>query len=531
MKPTNRAALAAVVCTLALLGTNTHARTLRWASQGDPQTADPYSQNESFTNLFAQQVHDTLVVRDKQLRIVPSLATSWQQVDNTTWRFNLRRGVKFHDGAPFTADDVVFSIERAQHPNSQQRQYANLLGKPRKIDDYTVELVQDKPNPILLEHSLNVWIMNRAWAVKHKVERPLDFKNKEDTYASNHANGTGPFILVAREPGVKTVLRKNPEWWGIADGRFEGNVTEIVYTQISNEATRVAALMAGQIDFILDPPPQDLARLRTIKELKVVEGQEQRVIFFGFDQFRDELLYSNVKGKNPFKDLRVRQAVYHAIDIEALRTRTMRGSALPTGGITPSLLASNPDAEKRLPFNTNRAKQLLAEAGYPNGFEVTLDCPNNRYINDEQICLAVAAMLTRVGIQTKVTTMPRATYFPKLEKYETSFYMLGWGGAATDAQFVLSPVLRSLDKATGQGSFNYGRYSNPKLDALIDAAAAEMNVDKRKELIRQALAEHNANVHHVPLHRQMIPWAMRANINVVHRADNWLLGEWIQIGD
>jgi peptide/nickel transport system substrate-binding protein len=528
MNAWNRSAGAALVIA-ACLAAPADAKTLRWASQGDPQTADPYSQNESFTNLFAQYVHDTLVVRDKQLNIVSALATSWQQVNDTTWRFNLRKGVKFHDGAPFTADDVVFSIERAQHPNSQQRQYANLMGKPRKIDDYTVELVTEKPNPILLEHALNVWIMNKAWAVKHKVERPLDFKSKEETYASNRANGTGPFILVSREPGVKTVLRKNPEWWGIADKRFEGNVTEIVYTQISSEATRIAALMAGQIDFILDPPPQDLARLKTIKELKVVEGQEQRIIFFGFDQFRDELLFSNVKGKNPFKDVRVRQAVYHAIDIEALRSRTMRGSALPTGGITPSPLASNPDAEKRLPFDVEKSRQLLAQAGYPNGFEVTLDCPNNRYINDEQICLAVAAMMARVGIQTKVTTMPRATYFPKLEKFETSMYMLGWGGGATDAQFVLSPVLRSLDKATGQGGFNYGRYSNPKLDALIDAAAAEMNVDKRKDLIRQALAEHNAHVHHVPLHRQMIPWAMRANVNVVHRADNWLVAEWVRI--
>jgi peptide/nickel transport system substrate-binding protein len=187
--------------------------------------------------------------------------------------------------------------------------------------------------------------------------------------------------------------------------------------------------------------------------------------------------------------------------------------------------------DKRYPYDVAAAKKLLTEAGYPNGFDLTIDCPNNRYINDEEICLAVAAMLARVGIQTKVTTMPRATYFPKLEKFDTSFYMLGWGGAVTDAQTTLSPVLRSLDKATGQGGFNYGRYSNPKLDALIDAAATEMTIDKRKELIRQALAEHNANVHHVPLHRQMIPWAMRANINVVHRADNWLMGEWVQVGD
>jgi peptide/nickel transport system substrate-binding protein len=283
------------------------------------------------------------------------------------------------------------------------------------------------------------------------------------------------------------------------------------------------------VDFVLDPPPQDLPRLRSNPAFKVVEGTENRVIFFGFDQARDELLYSNVKGRNPFKDKRVRQAVYQAIDIEAIRAKTMRGSALPTGGITPSIAASNPEAERRLPYDPARARQLLAEAGYAAGFEVGLDCPNNRYINDEEICVAVVGMLARIGIQVKLNTLPRATYFPKLEKLETSFYMLGWGGAITDAQTTLSPVLRSFDKASGQGSFNYGRYVNAKLDALIDAAAVEMNPDKRRELIRQALAVHNDNVYHVPLHRQMIPWAMRANVQVVHRADNWLMGEWVRI--
>lgn len=504
-------------------------KTLRFASQGDPQTADPYSQNESFTNMFAQAVHDTLVMRDNTLKLVPGLAISWEQVNPTTWRFTLRRGVRFHDGSPFTADDVVFSFERAQHPNSQIRQYANAVGKPRKVDDYTVEFVQERPNPITLEHATTVFIMSKAWAGKHKVERPLDFKAKEETHASRHANGTGPWILVSREPGVKTVLKRNPEWWGIKEGRAPGNVAEIVYTQVSADATRTAALLGGQIDFVLDPPPQDLARLENNKDTKVVRGQENRVVFFGFDQHRDELLYSNVKGRNPFKDVRVRRAVYHAIDIEAIRTRTMRGSALPTGGITPSILASNPEAERRLPFDPQRARQLLADAGYPNGFEVTLDCPNNRYINDEEICIAVAAMLTRVGIATKVTAMPRATYFPKLEKYDTSFYMLGWGGAITDAQTTLWPVLRSKDDKTGNGGFNYGRYANPKLDALIDAAGVEMNAEKRRELIRQALAEHNAQVHHVPLHRQMIPWAMRSNVHVVHRADNWLNFESVRM--
>lgn len=520
---------AAALSALLLAATAIDAKPLRWASQGDPQTADPFSQNEGLTNMFSQSVHDTLVMRDNTLALVPGLAVSWQQVSATTWRFNLRRGVKFHDGSPFTADDIVFSFERASHPNSQLRQYAIPMGKPRKVDDFTVEFVQDKPNPVTLEHATTIYVMSKTWAEKNKVTTPLDFKNKEETFASRNANGTGAWILVSREPGVRTVVRRNPEWWGIKEGRAPGNVTEVIYTQVSADATRTAALLSGQVDFILDPPTQDVARLEKDAGTKVVRGQENRVVFFGFDQMRDELLYSNVKGKNPFKDVRVRQAVYQAIDIEALRTRTMRGSALPTGGITPSILASNPDAEKRLPYDPKRARELLTEAGYPNGFDVTLDCPNNRYVNDEEICLAVAAMLTRAGINTKVTAMPRATYFPKLEKHDTSFYMLGWGGAITDAQTTLDPVLRSPDKATGKGFFNYGRYSNPKLDALIDAAAVEPNPDKRRELIRQAIAEHNAQVHHVPLHRQMIPWAMRRNVSVQHRADNVLNFESVKI--
>jgi peptide/nickel transport system substrate-binding protein len=513
----------------AVLATPAAGKTLRWASQGDPQTADPYSQNEGLTNMFSQSVHDTLVMRDNALRLVPGLAVGWQQVNATTWRFSLRQGVKFHDGSPFTADDVVFSYERAQHPNSQLRQYALPVGKPRKIDEYTVEFVQDRPNPVTLEHATTIYVMSKSWAGRNKVERPLDFKGKEETFASRNANGTGAWMLASREPGVKTVLKRNPDWWGAKEGRAPGNVTEVVYTQVSADATRTAALLSGQIDFVLDPPPQDLARLEANKETKVVRGQENRIVFLGFDQQRDELLYSNVKGRNPFKDARVRRAVYQAIDIDALRTRTMRGSALPTGGMTPSVLPSSPDIEQRLPHDPNRARQLLAEAGYPSGFEVTLDCPNNRYVNDEEICIAVAAMLTRIGIQTRVTAMPRATYFPKLEKHDTSFFMLGWGGAITDAQTTLSPVLRSPDEKTGNGSFNYGRYVNPKLDALIDAAAVEMNVDERRQIIWDALKEHNAQVHHVPLHRQMIPWAMRSNVTVEHRADNVLNMESVKV--
>jgi peptide/nickel transport system substrate-binding protein len=515
-------AIAAVA--LVLSCTAAEARPFRWASQGDLQTSDPHSQNELLTNSINGQVYEALVHRGKNLEIVPVLATEWRQVDPLTWRFTLRKGVRFHDGSPFSADDVVFSVRRASAASAQIRVYANALGAPAKIDEHTVEFKLAEPNPIMLEHASLVQIMSKSWCEKHKVERPLDFSAKEDSYAARHANGTGPYMLKLREPDVRTVMVRNPSWWR----RHEGNVTEVTYLPIKSDATRVSALIAGDIDFVLDPPPQDVPRLRKQAGTKVVDGVENRIIFFGFDQSRDELLYSDVKGRNPFKDRRVREAVYRAIDVEALKRVTMRGQSLPTGGITPSLLASNPEAEKRLPHDPARARQLLAEAGYPDGFGFTLDCPNNRYINDEHICVAVASMLAKIGLRVRVNAQPRAIYFARMQKRDTSAYMLGWGGAITDAQTTLTPVLHSPD-GKGAGDYNWGSYVNRKLDALIDAARVEVDPARRKQFIAEALAEHQAQIHHVPLHRQVIPWAMRAKVHAVHRADNWLEIQWVRL--
>jgi peptide/nickel transport system substrate-binding protein len=514
----------AIAIVASVLVCTAQAKPFRWASQGDPQTIDPHSQNELLTNSVNGQMYETLVNRGKKLEIVPVLATEWQQLDPLTWRFMLRKGVKFHDGTPFTADDVLFSVQRASQPSSQIRVYATALGKPSKIDDFTVEFKLPEPNPIMLEHATLVQIMSKAWCQKNKVERPLDFSAKEESYASTHTNGTGPYMLKSREPDVKTVMARNPNWWG----KPSGNVTEVTYVSIKSDATRVSALISGNVDLILDPPPQDVPRLRRQAGIRVIEGVENRIIFFGFDQAREELLYSDVKGKNPFKDKRVREAIYRAIDIEALKRVTMRGQAQPTGGITPSILASSPEIEKRLPYDVNGAKQLLAEAGYPNGFGFTLDCPNNRYINDEQICIAVAGMLAKIGLKVRVNAQPRAIYFARLPKRDTSAYMLGWGGAITDAQTTLTPVLHSPD-AKGAGDFNWGNVVNKKLDALIDAARVEADPAKRKQQIAGALAEHNAQIHHVPLHRQVIPWAMRENVRAVHRADNWVETQWVYV--
>ena len=503
-----------------------NAQTLRWSSQGDAQTMDPHSQNELLTNSINGQVYETLVARDKQLNIVAGLATEWTQVTPTLWRMKLRSGVKFHDGAPFGADDVVFSIVRAQHAASPFRAYAMAMGAPRKVDDLTVEFVLAQFNPIFLQHASLVFVMSKAWTEKNNAAAPQDFKNREDKYTVLNSNGTGPFVLVSRRPDARTVFRRNPAYWG----RIEGNLQEVVYTPVGSDATRTAALISGELDFVLDPSPQDVPKLRATPGVKVVDGVENRAIFIGMDQARDELLYSSVKGKNPFKDIRVRRALYHAVDIEAMRSRLMRGQALPTGSITPSPLGGFNDAEieRRLPFDLARARALMTEAGYPQGFEVQLDCPNNRYINDEEICVALAAMWSQIGVKVKVVAQPRANYFPKAEKLDVSMYMLGWGGAITDAETTLTPVLHSRGDG-GVGYYNWGNHKNPKLDELAVASGKEPDAAKREQLIKAALREHNEQVHHIPLHRQVIPWAARGNVNVVHRADNWLEWQWITV--
>jgi peptide/nickel transport system substrate-binding protein len=502
------------------------AKTLRWSSAGDPLTMDPYSQNEGLTNNTNHQIYEFLVERDKKLAFRPGLATEWKQDGPLKWRFKLRPNVKFHDGRPFTADDVVFSVMRAREKTSQIAAYSNALGEPKKVDDLTVEFTLAQPNPIFLDHLNTVFMMSKSWCEEHKATKPQDFANKEEAYTAFNANGTGPYMLVSRQPDVKTVLKRNPNYWA----KLEGNVDEIVYTPIKSDATRLAALISGEVDFILDPSPRDLERLKGVKDVKVIEGPENRVIFIGMDQGRDELLYSSVKGKNPFKDLRVRKAFYQAIDINTIKSKLMNNQATPTGALVPSPLGSfnDPDVEKRLPYDLAAARKLMAEAGYPDGFEVTMDCPNNRYINDERICIALASMWAQLKVKVRVNAMPKSTYFPKTEKLDTSLYLFGWGGSITDPETTFTPIYRNRGEK-GVGEYNRGNYKDDELDALAAASSKEADIAKRKELIKKAFLRHNEQVRHIPLHRQFIPWAARSNVNVVHRADNWLETQWVTV--
>jgi peptide/nickel transport system substrate-binding protein len=498
------------------------AKTFRWSSQGDILTMDPHSQNEGLNNSMSDHIYEPLVNRGKTMAIEACLATSWTQVNPTTMRFKLRENVKFHDGAPFSADDVVFSVTRALEKTSDFSAYMQGIKEAKKIDNLTVEIITDGPAPTLLDQLTEVRMMNKAWALKNNAQRPQDFKNKEETYTARNTNGTGPFMLKSREPDVKTVVTANPNWWGKRD---DPSILEVAYTPIKAATTRISALLTGEVDLVLDPPVQDMAKLKEDKSIKVLEGNENRTIFLNYDQGRDELLYGT-KGKNPFKDIRVRQAMLHTIDANAIHISTMRRLSLPTMSmIAPQVRGYSKDLEKRPAVDINKAKALMKEAGFEKGFDVTLDCSNNRYINDEAICVAIAGMLAKIDIRVKVNAMPRANYFPKIQTSDTSMYLLGWGVPTFDSLYTLQSILRTKGQG-GDGTWNFSGYSNAKVDAIVDKLKTETDVAKRAELTKEALMLNQADVGHIPLHHQVIPWAMRANVTVVHRPDNRMNAKW-----
>ena len=518
--------IAAALAALVALPIAGHTKTLRWASQGDILTLDPHAQNENLTITASSYVYEPLVQYDKNFSLVPALATAWKQTEPSVWQFTLREGVKFHDGADFTADDVVFSVQRALAPTSNFKAYVSGIDKVTKLDEKTVEFTTSGPNAVLLRQLTNVFIMNKAWSEKNNAQRPQDFSKKEETFSARNVNGTGPYKLKTREVDVRTVFEENGHWWGKADKK--GNVREVVYTPIKQNATRTAALLSGEVDFVLDPPAQDLQRIR--QQAKVVEGNEYRTIFIGLDQKSPELKYSNIKAKNPFSDARVREALYLAIDIEAIKKSVMRGSSSPTGTmIAPQVHGWTEDLAKRIPSNADKARSLLKEAGYDNNvLSFTLDCPNDRYINDEAICQAVVGMWAKVGVKASLNAMPRATYFPKVQSSDTSAYLFGWGVPTFDALYTLQSLVHS--KGSGaDGSFNFGGYANTDVDKLIQQIKTEVDIDKRDAAIRDALAIHAREFGHIPLHDQVIPWAMGKNVDVVHRADNRLTPEWVVI--
>ena len=501
------------------------AKTLRFASAFDPQSMDPHALALLYQTRITSQIYESLVGRDRNFKLEPALAVSWQAVDAKTWRFKLRPDVKFHDGTPLTPDDVVFSIERALAKTSQRSfQLRGVIGA-RKVDPLTVDIVLEAPDAVLPDKLWLVGIMSKAWCEKHGVLLPQDYNAKQETFAVRNTNGTGPFMLARYAPDTRAVLVANPNWWG-RDGPGIGNLTEAQYTVIQSDATRLAALATGEVDFVIDPPFQDVARLKQDKRLKFTETTDIGTQYLGFDQARSELQFADVKGRNPFKDVRVRRAVYQAIDVDTIIGKVLRGQATPTGSPVSRLLDGYvPELEKRLPYDPAAAQAALKEAGYPGGFSVTLDCVNVTY--RAAVCQAIATMLAQVGIRVTFQPSPTATFFPKLTQATTSFFEFGWS-PATDPWATLNSIVHSYD-GVGAGTFNGGRYSNAKLDELIDAIRVEPDIGRRRQLIGTALRLWHAELPLLPLYRRTLTWVMRPGITAVAWPNDVLELRWVRI--
>ena len=517
---------AAAIVAAAVFASPASSQTLRYANQGDLKSLDPYTLRETTTIAHHAHVYEGLVTRDKNLKIVPALAESWETPEPTRWRFHLRQNVKFHNGDPFTADDVIFSADRVRATGSNFTTVVPTEAKFVKVDDHTVDVVLKTPNPILITQWDGWYIMDKKWCEEHNAVAPTPASATTPSYASLHENGTGPFVIESHQPGVKTVFKVNPNWWG----KPEHNLKEIVFTPISSDATRVAALLSGEVDVIEPVPIQDIARVNASGNAKVMTGPELRTIFLGMDQTRDELLYSNVKGKNPFKDVRVREAFYKAIDIDLIKNRVMRGLSTPSAlMIAPQLFALSKDFT-RPKFDPDGAKKLLTEAGYPDGFEVTMDCPNDRYVNDAAICQAVVGMLARIGVKIDLLAQPKQQYFAKVLKpggFKTSFYLLGWTPATMDSQNVLNDIMGCRDDPkSSRGEANLGGYCDKKLDALADQVLLETDTAKRDQLIKQAFEIGMKDWAYIPLHQQSLAWGVSNKVKLTQRADNQVLLYW-----
>ena len=493
------------------VSTHSYAKTIKWSMQGDSLTLDPHAQNEGPTTQVSRQVYEALVTRGLDMSIEPQLATDWKTTDPNTWVFNLRKDVKFSDGTDMTAKDVVFSILRAKQPTSDFKEYISTISDVKEIDNYTVQVTTSKPNPILLNQLSNIFIMSKKWSIDFGATVSQNWDGGEETFSATNAMGTGPFKITLREPNTKTVFERNSNWWG---SMKDNSVSEIHLLPIKNSATRVAALLSGEVDLVTDAPVQDLARIGNSADHEVVSTAQMRTIFLGMDQAADKLRSGNT-GDNPFKKKEVRQALYQAIDIEAIKKKVMRGLSEPAGIITfPGVNGYTQDLDKRLPYDVDAAKKLLADAGYPKGFDVELRCPNDRYVNDEAICTAVVGMLGKIGVNVNLFAQTKSKHFKELKEDKGDFYMLGWGVPTLDSHYVFHYLYES------GASWNKVNFSNSEVDAAIRVMEGEVDLDKRNAAIANAWKIVKDDISYLPLHHQVISWATKNSVDVPIRPNN-----------
>jgi len=514
--------LAAVAALTLATASVASAQTLRYATTDDIFGLDPHGTAHSASNVFHQAIYEPLVRYSKDLKIEPSLAVSWEIIKPDVVRYHLRQGVKFHDGSAFAADDVVMSLKRATTGQSPLRGNLPSLASVETIDDYTVDLHLTGPTPLLNNYLTNFGIMDADWLKAHNAVEPVDAMKGEEGYATSHANGTGPFKVESRRPDAETVLVVNENWWD----KPQHNLKKIIFTPIKSDATRVAALLSGAVDIIQPAPLQDQARLASTPGVKMLEAPGLRTIMMGMNM-GDKLFDGDVDG-NPFKDPRVRKAAYQAINIDLLRDKIMRGKSRNAGMlIAPEIPGFDEKLNVRFPYDVEAAKAALAEAGYPNGFQFSMNCTNDDYVNDEEICQALAAMLTQANFKPKLTTESKSIYYKRVLDKQTDMFILGWATLPMlDGFSVLSAMIHSPSTDGAYGTWNPGGYSNPKVDELVKKIAVELDETKRVEMMKEAFAIAEEEVAWLPLHQQPMSWATRDNVEVVQMPDD-LLRLWL----
>ena len=502
-----------------------HAAEFTWAETTDPQTMDPHAVNSAPVLGFLNNVYEGLVRRGKDMTIEPALATSWEPIGNGEgWRFTLRQGVTFHDGSAFDAKDVWFSYKRASDPGSDTRSWFAPVSDVRIVDPFTIDIMTTAPNPILPDSIANWMIMDTDWAQANNATLP----DKENgNFATLNTNGTGAFRVTAREPGLRTVLEPHVGWWD----RAEHNITRAELTPIQNPATAVAALMSGDIDFINPVPIQDTARLKQNPDVKVIQGIEARVIMLGFPHQAAALKYSaETTGKNPFADARVRQAVAHAINVPAILQTIMRGNAQEASQlVSPAMRGYSEALAARPAYDPDAARALLAEAGYGDGFSFGLKCPNDRYLNDEAVCQAITGMLAQVGIKASLDAMPVQNYWPELRADNFDMYLLGWSPGTFDAEHPIRFLAATPNEEKKLGSWNFGGFSNPRVDALLPLIQSEIDPAKRQAMLDETTKILQDEAAYVPLYVQPLIWAAQANIDLTQRPDNFFILRWVTV--
>lgn len=495
-----------------------------WSSKDDILTLDPHAQNHQTTLALLTEVYEGLVKWNKEFGLEPALALSWERLSPLRWRFHLREGVRFHEGQPFTADDVVFSMQRLAGPTSDLRSYVRGIVAVERVHDHAVDLVTAQPNPVLLRQLVDARIMSRAWAREAGCEQAQDFASGATTAASTRANGSGALRVAQWQPGHTLELKANEHWWG---QRRTGAPRRVTYLPIADAQARAGAALRGEIDLAMDLTHCEAGKCVAAGELEVIGGAENRTVFIGFNLRQQRL---DGGSANPLADVRVRRALRMAIDVDDLCRTVMEGAVQPAGALVPPLVHGWSDAlDSREPCDLDGARRLLREAGYAQGFPLLLDCPENRYAYDVVLARALAVQWSQLGIDVQVAAMPFEAFIRKLLSRQSEAHLFGWGTTTFDAFYTLSELFRSdgdQGEATG-ASYNVSGYADETLDALLAEAGVEFDEARRLELLQAALQRIKDQCVVLPIYHQMRPWLVSKKWDFLFRPNGRPISAWM----